>query len=156
MKKIKDLILRHKILSIICLIAFVIIIILAYMFCSIFVGGNNKYGNRLDGIKEVELTNTELKELANDLETEEEVDSAKVRLQGKIVYFDIIFTEATSKDKATEIASKTLENFSEEEQNYYDFEYILTQVGNEEEDYDGFRLTGTKSPKIEKINWIKN
>ena len=51
-KKIKNLLSRHKILAVICLLALIVIIILFYMFCSIFVGGSDKYGNRLDGIEE--------------------------------------------------------------------------------------------------------
>ena len=160
MKKIisglKDLISRHKILSMICLLALVIIVILLYVFCSIFVGGSNKYGHRLDGIKEVEISTKEMKNLSKDLEKNAEVDSADVRIQGKIIYIDIMYTKDVSQDKAKEIAASTLDNFGKEEKEFYDFEYILTQVIEEDGTDNGFKITGTKGPKTEGISFIKS
>ena len=51
MKKIKDLVSRHKLLSAICLLAFIVIIMMMYVFFNLFVGGSNKYGDRLKGIE---------------------------------------------------------------------------------------------------------
>jgi hypothetical protein len=149
---IKELFLRHKILSIICVLAFVIIIMIIYIFCSIFVGGTNKYGNRLEGIKEVEISKSDISDVKKKIEDNSEVSSAKVRVTGKIVYFDIDFTSDTSKDKAKEIANKVIDNFDKNEQEFYDFEFILTQSDKE----DGFKLTGTKGPKTKGISFIKS
>lgn len=156
MDSLKNLFSRHKILSIICLLAFIIVVILFYVFCSIFVGGNDKYGNRLDGIKEVQFTKSELSDISKEIEKNGEVDSAKVRVQGKIVYLDIVFTKETSKDKAKEIANKTLDSFEKDELKFYDFEYILTQVGSDDKDDAGFKITGTKGPKTDSISFIKS
>ena len=148
---LKNLIFRHKLLSIICFLAFVVILIMLYVFFSLFVGGNDVYGNRLAGIKEVELSNSKLKKVATSIEKNGEVKSADVHLKGKIVYLDITFTNDTSKDKAKEIAKKTLDEFDKDEKSFYDFEYILTQ-----EDLAGFKITGTSGPKTEGISFIKS
>lgn len=50
-EKIKDLVSRHKLLSAICLLAFIVIIMMMYVFFNLFVGGSNKYGDRLKGIE---------------------------------------------------------------------------------------------------------
>lgn len=152
---LKDLIMRHKILSMICLLAFIIIVVLLYVFFSIFIGGNNKYGNRLEGIEAVELSKSKLSDIKDSVEKNDEVESAKVRVQGKIVYFDIVFNKDTSKDKAKEIANKTLDEFDKDEKEFYDFEYILTQNMGDDEDA-GFKITGTKGPKTEGISFIKS
>lgn len=149
---LKDLISRHKILSIICILAFIIVIMMIYIFCSIFVGGSDKYGNRLEGIKEVEISKSKLSELKGKIEDNGEVDSAKVRIEGKIIYIDIKFTNETSKDKAKELANKVLDEFDKDEKNFYDFEFILTQNDTEK----GFKLTGTKGPKTKEISFIKS
>lgn len=148
---LKDLILRHKILSMICLLAFIIVLVLFYVFCSIFINGHDKYGNRLDGIKEVEFTKSELTDIAEEIEKKEEVSSSSVRVEGKIVYIDIVYHDGISKDKAKEVANSSLEIFSDKEKEFYDFEYILTQEGE-----NGFVLTGTKGPKTEGISYIKS
>lgn len=153
-EKVKDLISRHKALSIICLLAFIIIVVLLYIFCSVFVGGNDKYGDRLNGIKEVEISKSELSSVKDTIEKNDSVSSAKVRVQGKIVYIDIIFKSEASKDTAKEVANKSLEEFSKKEKNFYDFEFILTQ-GTKKSD-TGFKITGTKGPKTKGISFIKS
>ena len=148
---LKDLLLRHKLLSLICFLAFVVVMTMLYVFFSIFVSGNDVYGRRLNGIEEVKISKNELNDESEKIEKMGEVKSAKVRLQGKIIYFDIIFNKDVSKDKAKEIAKKTLDDFSKDEKEFYDFEYILTQ-----DDKDGFKITGTSGPKTGGISFIKS
>ncbi len=148
---LKDLLLRHKLLSLISILAFIVVMIMLYVFFSIFVSGNDVYGRRLDGIEDVKISKTDLNKEKEKIEKNGEVKSAKVRLQGKIVYFDITFTKDTSKDKAKEIAKKTLDDYSKDEKEYYDFEYVLHQ-----ENSDGFKITGTSGPKTGGISFIKS
>lgn len=156
LKKIKDLIVRHKLLTTICFLALVVIIIMGYVFLNFFINGGNKYGDRLDGIEEVKLSQKELNNVTDKLKEYEEVTDANVRVQGKIVYIHIEFTRDTKLDKAKEIATASLEEFDEEEQEYYDFGYSLTQVEQEDSDEEGFVITGTKTPSLDKISWIKS
>lgn len=155
-KKFKDLLSRHKILAVICLLALIIIIILFYMFCSIFVGGNDKYGSRLNGIEKVELSKSDLKDVADTIEKDESVDSVEVRLQGKIIYIDIVYKKDVSKDKAKEFATKTLDNFDDDAKEFYDFEYVLSQIAGDGEEDTGFKITGAKTPKTDSISFIKS
>ena len=142
--KIKDLVSRHRILSMICLLALVIIIILMYIFSSIF---------RLRGIKDVEIAKSKLSSVSDKIKENGEVTKASVRVQGKIVYLDIEFNDDTSLDKAKEIANSSLDNFSDKEKKFYDFEYILYQ---KKDDNTGFKITGTKGPKTDGISFIKS
>ena len=122
-----------------------------YIFFSIFVGGTNKYGNRLEGIKAVEISKSDLSSVKKKLEEKDEVELAKVRLEGKIVYIDIKFKDSTKADDAKKIAREILEEFDEKEQKFYDFEFILYQ-----DKEDGFKITGTKGPKTDGISFIKS
>lgn len=151
--KIKDLVSRHRILSMICLLALVIIIILMYIFSSIFTSNGNNYGDRLRGIKDVEIAKSKLSSVSDKIKENSEVTKASVRVQGKIVYLDIEFNADTSLDKAKEIANSSLDNFSDKEKKFYDFEYILYQ---KKDDNTGFKITGTKGPKTDGISFIKS
>ncbi len=150
-KGLGNLIWRHKLLSLICFLAFVAIVIMMYIFFSVFLGNNGKYGNRLDGIEEVKLTKKDFKDVENWVKDTKSVESASVRLVGKIVYVDIVFNKDTDVNGAKNLAGGTLEKFTEEQKNYYDFEYVLSQ--NVE---NGFKVVGTKSPKIATISWTKS
>ena len=148
---------RHKGLAIIGGLTLILMIIIFAIFSRmIFSTGKGEYGDRLKGIKAIpkDVTNKvveETKEL-------DQVENIKVRIQGKIVYTTITFTKDTSKDKAKEIATKTLEYYDEETITTYDFEFLLTQ--EEQLDDDGndksYTIAGTKHPEKEKISWTRN
>lgn len=150
-KGLGSLLWRHKILSLICLLAFAVIAIMMYIFFSVFLGGGDKYGERLNGIEEVKLTKKELKEVEDWVKDTKTVEECSIRVVGKIVYFDIVFNGDTDANGAKSLAGGTLSKFEDKEKAFYDFEYILSQ--NKE---GGFNITGTKSPKIEGISWIKS
>lgn len=152
-KGVGKLLWRHKLLSLICLCAFAIVLIMLYVFCSIFIGSSGKYGHRLDGIKEVQISKKELSSVTSSIKKSDNVNNASVRIEGKIVYVDIEYNKDTNKDKAKEIANEVLKEFSDDEKGFYDFEFILFQKTDDDK---GFKLTGTKSPKNDKISWIKS
>ena len=156
MKGVKDLILRHKLLFSICLLAFIVIMILLYIFFSMFIGGNDKYGDRLKGIESVEISKSSLTEIAKKLKDQAGVEDASVRVQGKIVYINLVFSRETTLEHAKEIAIGSLEQFDDDEKKFYDFGYFLTQVGQEGTEDKGFVVTGTKSAKTDSISFIKS
>lgn len=153
MKKIKDLILKHKGLSIVTILVILLVLVTFLMFFSMFFGGSsNKYGHRLDGINEVTIKKDRLDSLSSDIDENDSVKANEIRIQGKIVYFNITFKEGTKKDDAKKIAEKALEDFSEKELGYYDFSFFLV----EDKEKDGFVITGNKHPKKDNIGWIKS
>ena len=156
LKGIKDLILRHKILTIICFLAVIGIIALGFIFLNMFVSGSGKYGNRLDGIEKVVIDSKEKREVVSFLEEKDTVKEASVRVQGKIVYINIVFTRDASLDKAKAVATETLALFEDEAKEFYDFGYFLTQVEVEDKEDKGYMVTGTKNAKLESITWIKS
>ena len=123
------------------------------IFVKLLMGGSSgKYGNRLEGINDVVIskdTYTEVKEEVMDTEL---VSDVSVRLQGKIVYTTIILNSDTKESKAKEIASATLDNYSEEELAFYDFSYFLKWEGEEEDTV----ITGNKHHGLEEISWIND
>jgi len=154
-KKIWELIKRHKILFVFCFIAFVVFIVMLVIFLKMTINTSSKYGTRLDGIEEVEISKSTFKEVKSMLEEKEEVSSAKVRLQGKIIYVDIIFNDTVKLDKGKEIAGSVLEKFSEEELNFYDFSFIINQV-SDKEDAETWSSAGARKAMAEKISWTRS
>ena len=155
MKKIltglRKMLWRHKLLSLICFLAFAVIAIMMYIFFSVFLGNNGKYGNRLDGIEKVQLSKKELTEVSNWIKDTKVVENCSVRVVGKIVYVDIFFNKDANLNEAKNLAGGALGKFEDDEKAFYDFEFILSQ--NKE---DGFKVVGTKSPMIDNISWIKS
>ncbi len=153
MEKLKKWINKNKGFAIICALALILFIIMVVIFVRLLVGGSsNKYGNRLDGIDKVKISNEVYESVKEEVKEVEGVNDVSVRLQGKIVYTTIELSDSISADKAKEIAKNTLDNYTEDELKYYDFSFFLKWKG---EDSDKV-ITGNKHHNLEDITWIKS
>ena len=152
-----NLIKRHKGLAIIGGLTLILLGVLFAIFSRmIFSTGKTEYGDRLKNI--VELRQNVLDDVKSSLEEHEEVEKATLRIQGKIVYTVIRVTEATSKDRAKELAAETLGKYSQEVLDCYDFEFIVNQKEqlDEEGNDKSYTIAGTKHPNRENISWTAN
>ena len=153
MEKIKEWAKNNKGLAIVILLSLVLLIVLIIMSIQLFIGGSSsKYGNRLDGINDVKISDDTYKGVKEEVEETGEVESIDIRLQGKIVYTTIVLKSETSTDKAKEIASATLDNYSEKELKYYDFSFFLKWNTEDGETV----ITGNKHHSLDEISWVKS
>ena len=153
MEKIKGWIKNNKSLSFVLLLSIVLFIILLIIFIQFFMGGSSsKYGNRLEGISDVKISNDTYDGVKEELEDTELTYNVDIRLQGKIVYTTIVLKSDTTVDKAKEIASLTLDNYLEEELDYYDFSYFLKWENEDEVKV----ITGNKHHALDEIAWVKS
>lgn len=153
MEKFKKWIKRNKGLSIVLLLTLILLIFIIVIFMKLLWGNSSdKYGNRLDGIEEVKIDNNTYNEIKSEAMDSGLVEETSVRLQGKIVYTTIILKSDTSVDKAKELATNTLDNYTSDELNFYDFSYFLKWEG---EDTDKV-ITGNKHHNLDSITWINS
>ena len=114
---------------------------------------SNKYGNRLDGIDKVEIKKSSLKEIGKKIEENEKVKDATLHIEGKIIYFDIVYNNGTSVEDAKKIASDSMNNFKEKQLSFYDLEYVLME---DKKDDKYFVIIGTKHSSKDSISWMKS
>ncbi len=152
-KKIKSWANKNKGFAIIIALGFILFLILLIIFFQMLIGGSSdKYGNRLDGIDKVKISNETFEEVKKEVTDTELVEDVSTRVQGKIVYMTITLKSDTSKDKAKEIASATLDNYSEDELKFYDFSFFLKWKGEEGDTV----VTGNKHHSLDSITWTNN
>lgn len=94
-------------------------------------GSVSKYGNRLDGIKNIEFDKGDKDKIIKSINSNEKVDSAKMNVHGRIINIIFNVNKDTSVDDARNIANESLNNFSSEVKGFYDIEFIITM--NDEE-----------------------
>lgn len=153
MEKIKSWVAKNKGLCILLVLTLILLIFITTIIVRLFIGGqSNKYGNRLDGIENVPITNEVLDGVKDEIVKTNLAEEAKTRIQGKIVYTTIVLKSDTSVDKAKEIAKNTLDNYDEEAIKFYDFSFFLKW---ENEDGDKV-ITGNKHPLLDEIKWVKS
>ena len=144
MKKIKKVWEENKVLLVLAIILIICIVVFNIVAMTYFYGSSdNVYGNRLDSIKNLPLSDKLLKEIKDTLEGNESVKKTSVTLKGKILYINIYFVDATKMDDAKKIAESTLELFNEDELKVYDIEFSINSLSTD--DVVGYTLMGARN-----------
>ena len=116
--------------------------------------GGSKYGDRLDGIELVTISDDKKNSVVEDIKQRKNVKDAKVEVSGKIIYIRIAFNAGADLDTSKAIAVKTLEQFSDEEKAFYDVHFTLVSEKNEVS--DGFTIMGSKNVNGTNLIWGNN
>ena len=157
MKGLKGFLQRNKVIIILTLIVLVCVVIMALCLLANFYGGNDgdKYGRRTEGIEKVEITSARQSEIESKLEADEFISNrTSIKIQGKIIYLRIVFEEGITLADAQAKAVTVLEEFSDEEKNFYDFHFTLKQASSETS--EGFTIAGAKNVHGTNVVWNNN
>ena len=145
---------RHKILFIaigVIIILFIVCFVILYkMFFSY---GDDKYGDRLKNISNLEISNYTVNKLESELKELENVESVKYKLTGKLISVIFEVNLELDKDEAKEYGDKVLEYFSDDEKKNYDIQVFMTCSSEEENDYP---IIGYKKASKDGLTWSNN
>ena len=108
------------------------------------------YGERLDGRDQVKISSETMKKVEDALK--ENTSSVKVRVAGRIINVTIAVNEGVSRDDAKGMGTKAIEQFSEAERAYYDFQILIKNEKNAEQ----FPIIGYKHHGKDNISWTKD
>jgi len=152
MKKIWDFILKFRL--------YILIGILVIF--AVFVGITMKayldpedettvYGNRLDGIENVPITESFKKELIDFIKEDEDITDVIINVKGKIIniYIKVDKEENTIKDMQ-EKADEIIKKFSDKEIAFYDFQIFIKNVDA------NYNMIGYKNNDNETISWVSD
>lgn len=153
LSKIKAWAVKNKAYAVIVGMSLILLIILLIILFELLLGGSsNKYGNRLDGIEDVKISNEVFDKVKSKIDDSSLAEESSTRIQGKIVYTTITLKNDTNKDKAKELAASTLSEYTEDELKYYDFSFFLRWKGEEKD----IVVTGNKHHNLDEITWSNN
>ena len=106
----------------ICTIIMGIIAILLF-----FKSGKDKYGDRLDGIKKVTITEKMKDTIIAESNKDEKVKNTKIDVKGKIIYVTIYLENVSSVIEAQGKAVNSLSAISDDIKKKYDVQFIVIQ-----------------------------
>ena len=112
------------------------------------------YGTRLEGIDKVKIDDNAITKKVSD-KIGPDIISATARTQGRIVNLMITIKGNISRDTAKEDAQRAIEEFSEDERNYYDIQIFINKT-EEAEDSKQFPIIGYKHHTRSDIAWTKD
>lgn len=143
---------KHKIILIILFI-FLILMFFAFMGIKELLYPDSRkdlYGARLDGITQFNVDNERLKSIGNILLEDENIDKVNYKLTGRIINFIIYIKKDLDLVTAQSFANKILEDFSQEEQKYFDFQVYIVNNNEESEIYP---IVGYKHKSSTSFKW---
>ena len=138
--------------TIVGIIVFIALVVGGFYLKNIVAPDESKaiYGERLEGQKNVKITDATKKKVEEALK--ENTENVKVRVAGRTINVIVETKEGVSRDDAKNMGSKAIEQFSEAERNYYDFQILLKNEKNAEQ----FPIIGYKHHGKENISWTKD
>lgn len=145
MKKIR----KFKKISIGYIFAAIILLAFAVLVIKLVLpGADNKYGDRLDGIKEHEFTKKAQDKITKGLSDRENVTKASIHIEGKLI--NVVFTvkNEVSKDDAKTIAGEAYNSFSEKIRGFYDIQFMVKK-----EKEEGTKITNAEGEEITKYEF---
>ena len=119
-----------------------------------FGNGGSKYGDRRECIEAVAITDDKKNSVVEDIKQRKNVKDAKIEVSGKIIYIRIVFKAGADLTTSKAVAAKTLEQFSNEEKDFYDIHFTL--VSAKDESSDGFTIMGSKNVNGTNLIWNNN
>ena len=130
------------------------ILIITILVQCFYVGESDKYGNRLEDIGKYEIEDSRLKDFESKYNDEKTVSKVEANITGRIIYVKMEFESGVDLVEAESVALKSLDEFSEDEKTYYDFNYTLSQ--NKTDNSDGFLISGAKNKNGSGLVWNNN
>ena len=137
--------------SIICLIFVILVFTIKLTFFPN--EGRAIYGDRLDGIKEVEVTSKQQKSIVSKLEEKEEVKSVDIDIKGRILNVIITVDDDVELDASKALSTLIIENLEEDQTTYYDIQ-VFIKKSNEED--TRFPIIGYKHQDKDEFSWSKD
>lgn len=122
-------------------IAFLVIFFLILIWLFIVpVFSNNKYGDRLDGIKEHKISSDTVKDIENSLKENDKVTDVTYNNEGRILDFIITVSNDMSTEDAKKLGDTILDKISDDDKKYYDIQILI----DTEEENDNYPIAGYK------------
>lgn len=133
---------------------FLILVILAFQVVNTFFPKEGKalYGNRLDGIEAVKITDSKKEQIENSLKEEAITKEANVSVAGKIIEVIVTVQDDTTVDLAKNLTTTVLNALTEEEKSFYDIQIFVKK----DIDVNNFPIIGYKHHAKESFSWTKD
>ena len=101
-----------------------------------FGGSGEVYGNRLEGIEKVPVSEGYLNDIEKALKENEKVTKVSSHIEGRLINFMITVNDDTSISSSKELSKIVKDNFTESELKFYDIQvYVLDSGANETSKY---------------------
>ncbi|MCI8498039.1 MAG: hypothetical protein HFG33_01370 [Bacilli bacterium] len=148
---------ENRIFVILMGIALVCIAIIIAMMAGYVVRSSkgDKYGNRLDGISDVEIKSEDVTKMEESILEKPKVQDVTINIHGKIINFNIDFENDATLEEVKNVSIGCMELFEENYLNFYALQFLITKSSLEESS-SNFPIIGYRNAGAATITWSHN
>ena len=110
------------------------------------------YGDRLDGINEVKVTDDEKDDIITKLEEKDEVTKASCDIKGRIINIIITVGNDVSLETAKTLTTTVIDNLEDDQKKFYDIQIFIKKDNDDEK----FPIIGYKHQDKDNFTWTKD
>lgn len=155
MKKLKNLWVQNRVLFMLTIIVILCVAIILGVMVKYFVGtSKSNYGDRLNGIEQVKITDDIKTSFLEKMKSDELIEAVDIKTRGKIIYITLDFKEGVALVEAQSKALASLANFEQKYLDFYDFNFVIKEKSAEAN--EGFVLMGAKNVNGSGLVWNNN
>lgn len=134
---------------------FIVLVVLAAILKNMFFinTGQPVYGNRLDGIDDVEISSSQYNDLEKKLKDNKIVTAVESNLDGRIINIIVTVKDDASKKDAKKLSSAVVDSFSKEQLAFYDIQIFVKKADKKQDD---FPIIGYKHNSKSDFYWTKD
>lgn len=145
---------KNNKLTVITFIICVIFVIIVFAVKLTFFPDEAKaiYGDRLDGIEEVEITSKEQDNIISKLEEKAEVKKAEVDIKGRIINTIITVNDDVEVNSAKALTTTITDTLEEDQRSYYDIQVFIKK----DNDDARYPIIGYKHQDKDSFSWSKD
>lgn len=155
MKIVKKMWAENRVLFALFMIVLICVFVILGVMINYFFGvSKSSYGERLQGIEEVEINDEFKNKFILFVKEDNVVNDATIKTRGKIIYITLSFKEGVSLEDAKNKASASLTTVEQKYLDFYDFNYTLK--GAAVENGEGFLIMGARNVNGNGLVWNNN
>src|SRR5574344_1946143 len=115
-------------------------------------GGTSVYGDRLNGIENVQIKDTTIGIIKQSILDTGKVETIEYDLKGKLMNFIITVKDTTDKVTATSLTDKILSNLTKKKKKFYDIQVFINSTSESEI----YPIIGYKHTTSLNFSWSNN
>ena len=145
---------KNNKLTVITFIICVIFVIIVFAVKLTFFPDEAKaiYGDRLDGIEEVEITSKEQDNIISKLEEKAKIKKAEVDIKGRIINVIITVNDDVEVNSAKALTTTITDTLEEDQRSYYDIQVFIKK----DNDDARYPIIGYKHQDKDSFSWSKD
>lgn len=145
---------QHK-FTIFVIFIFIIGVIGLYFAFNLFFSNSGKpeYGNRLEGIENVEVTNSDISKIKEGLKKNNKVKDIETNISGRTLNIIITVDDDMSLSDAKKVGQESYSTLKESQIDFYSIQIFINKKDKSE---NNFPIIGYKQRKTTKLVWTKD